>query len=483
MSEKVLSLMEENKTVDHLWEAIVREVRNLLPTEMERNRMDRYFPLMRTHEVVGNAYVIGVNEQIQVEMFTGYYAELIKEVLTTTGFGNLSVQFKVKEGSDVHTPAPLPQPLYRATPSVQQPPPPPVMRGIPSTMPLHETYTFENFVKGPSNSFAHAAAIAVAKGPGRTSYNPLFIYGGTGLGKTHLMEAIGHYVLKQNPNASVCYITSETFLNEYVNAIQSNEMPAFRERYRKIDVLLLDDVQFIAGKQQFQEEFFNTYNALMDSHKQVVMTSDVAPKNLKGCEERLTGRFQQGMVIEIESPSYETRLAILKSKTISKHRLVPDEVLRYIAENIRSHVRALEGALNRVVTFMDLNNEIPLTTEIAKHLLRDQIEEEKTIKDLTVDEIMRTVAAYYGVKIEDILSTVRTQTLVTPRQVAMFLSCKLTTKSLNEVGISFKKNHATVYHGTQTIQRRLDVELDLKQAVIEITTKLGRKPSDLDLKV
>ena len=469
----------ENQSVDHVWNSIVARVKTSLPTEVERSRMNRYFPLMLTHSQVGGEYLIGVSEQIQVEMFTDLYAKLIEEALEMDGRAGLQVRFVVNKPTSPQ-PTPLPQPIYAQT--VSQPVQhhtPPVARGIPSTMPLHENYTFENFVKGPSNSFAHAAATAVAKGPGRTSYNPLFIYGGTGLGKTHLMEAIGHYVLEKSPWSSVCYITSETFLNEYVNALQNDAMPAFRERYRKVDVLLLDDVQFIADKKQFQEEFFNTFNSLMDTHKQVVMTSDVAPKDLKGCEERLTGRFQMGMVVEIESPSYETRLAILKSKAASAHILIPDEILKFIAENIRSHVRAIEGALNRIVTFTSMNSDMPLTIDMAQRLLRDSIEEEQTIKDLTIDEIMKTVAAFYGVKIEDIMKKERTQTLVTPRQVAMFLSRKLTTKSLPEIADSFKKTHATVHHGTQTIQKRLDVEVDLRKAVEEITSRLGRKLSDL----
>lgn len=470
----------ENQSPDALWQSIVVRVKNSLPTEIERNRMERYFPLMLTHAQIGLEYVIGVAEQIQVEMFTESYGKLIEEALELDGHAGLKVRFVVNK-TNVAKPTPLPQPIYvNQTESVQtQAVSSHLVRGVPSTMPLHENYTFDSFVKGPSNSFAHAAAIAVAKGPGRTSYNPLFIYGGTGLGKTHLMEAIGHYVLEKSPWSSVCYITSETFLNEYVNALQNASMTAFRERYRKIDLLLLDDVQFIAGKKQFQEEFFNTFNSLMDTHKQVVMTSDVAPKELKGCEERLTGRFQMGMVVEIESPSYETRLAILKSKAASAHVLIPDEILKFIAENIRSHVRAIEGALNRIVTFISMNGDMPLTPEIARHLLKDSIEEEQTIKDLTVDEIMKTVATHYNVKIEDILSSVRTQTLVTPRQVAMFLACKLTTKSYPDIGLSFKKTHATVYHGAQTIQKRLDVELNLKKSVEEITSKLGRKFSDL----
>lgn len=465
-----------NQNSDSLWNLVVERVRLSLPTDIERNRWGRYHPLMLTHGVVANEYVIGVAEQIQVEMFSADYAKLIDEALQMLGQTGLTVRFAVNRSVSTQ-PSPLPkyeQPIHSVQVLNQQ-----VLRGIPSTMPLHANYTFENFVQGPSNSFAHAAATAVAKGPGRTSYNPLFIYGGTGLGKTHLMEAIGHYVMRQSPSMSVCFITSETFLNEYVNAIANNAMPAFRERYRKVDLLLLDDVQFIAGTEKFQEEFFNTFNSLMLTYKQVVMTSDVAPKDLKGCEERLIGRFQQGMVVEIESPSYETRLAILKSKAASARHLIPEDILKFIAENIRSHVRAIEGALNRIITFMDLNGDLPLTVEIAKHLLKDSIEEEQTIKDLTVDEIMKTVSAHYGVKMEDILSSVRTQTLVTPRQVAMFLSCKLTTKSLPEIGTSFKKTHATVYHGAQTIQKRLDVETDLKRSVAEITAKLGRKLSDL----
>jgi len=465
--------------MDSIWNLIVVSVKSSLPTEMGRNRWDRFYPLMLTHRQVANEYLIGVAEQIQVEMFTSDYAKLIEEALQMNGVNGLSVRFVV-ERPTVNKPVPLPQPVYvqNAVDSIRQKSSS-VARGIPSTMPLHENYTFANFVQGPSNSFAYAAATAVAKGPGRTSYNPLFIYGGTGLGKTHLMEAIGHHVMHKSPEMSVCFITSETFLNEYVNAIANNAMPAFRERYRKVDLLLLDDVQFIAGTEKFQEEFFNTFNSLMLTHKQVVMTSDVAPKDLKGCEERLTGRFQQGMVVEIESPSYETRLAILKSKAAGSHQLIPEEILKFIAENIRSHVRAIEGALNRIITFMDLNGDLPLTIEIAKHLLKDSIEEEKSIKDLTVMEIMKTVAAYYRIKVEDILAEGRTQTQVTPRQVAMFLSCKLTTKSLTEIGKTFERRHATVYHGAQTIQKRLDVELDLKRAVEEITSSLGRNLSDL----
>ena len=465
-----------------LWENIVNLVKKHLATDSERSQMDRYFQMFVSHELVGDEFHIGVGEAIQVEWFEPLYTQPIEKALAELGYADVKVKFEVSDAKQHSSSSSKPfspsqaflkkQPIERNVPM-----------GMPSTLPLEENYTFENFVTGPSNSFAHAAASAVAKSLGRSSYNPLFIYGGTGLGKTHLMQSIGHYILNKNPSASVCYITSETFLNEYVNAIANGAMHAFRERYRKVDVLLLDDVQFIADKKQFQEEFFNTFSSLMTFKKQVVMTSDVAPKNLKGCEERLTGRFQQGMVVEIEAPSYETRLAILKFKMKSLENelshLIPEDILKFIAENIRSHVRALEGAISRVITFMDLNRNMPMTLEIAQHLLKDSIEEEQSIKDLTVEGIMKEVASAYGVTLSDILSSQRTQTLVTPRQVAMYLSYKLTTRSLQEIGRSFGKSHATVYHGAQTIQKRIDVEQDLKKQVENITSQLGRNPSEL----
>jgi len=471
---------DSERKAEELWQRAIALLRDIMTTDEERSQMERYLPMFTYHGIEGNEYVVGLADQFQVDWVTPKLALPLERALHASGMPReMHMKFSVKqmaENMSVPTPSPVlaqnkPKKTVRQSSGLS--------REFPSTMPLHENYTFENFVCGPSNSFAHAAATAVAKSPGKTSYNPLFIYGGTGLGKTHLMEAIGHYVLKHSPSASVCFITSETFLNEYVNNLMNKSLTAFRERYRKVDVLLLDDVQFIAGKEQIQEEFFNTFNELTLRHKQVVMTSDVAPKNLNGIEERLIGRFQQGMVVEIESPSYETRLAILKSKAQSSQKIIPEEILKYIAENIRSHVRAIEGALSRIVTFMDMNGNMPLTIEIAQHLLKDSIEEEKIIKDLSINDIMQTVAKFYGVSIADIVSSQRTQTLVTPRQLAMFLSCKLTTKSLPEIGKAFGKTHATVYHGSQTIQKRLDVEPALKKAMEEITSLLGRKPSDV----
>ena len=466
--------MSESNNESLAWEKIVATYRGSLQSLEEVKRMELHFPQFLSHGLLGSEFRIGVTEDLQKQWFSELYSKPLEAAIKNAGLGDgIKVVFVIEKPSATAKAAVEEKQVKPKSAQATR-----RVRALPSTLPLHENYTFKNFVRGPSNSFAHAAATAVAKGLGRTAYNPLFIWGGTGLGKTHLMEAIGHYVLDNNPEASVCYITSETFLNEYVNAIASAGLPAFRARYRKYDLLLLDDVQFIVGKKQFQEEFFNTINQLLIYNKQVVMTSDVAPKELQ-LEERLISRFQQGMVTEIESPSYETRLAILKSKMQARNREIPSEILNFIAENIRSHVRAIEGALSRVVTFIDINPTMPLNLEIAQNLLKDMIEEEVTIKNITPEAIIQATAEHYGVTISDIKAPGRTQSLVTPRQMAMFLACKLTTDSLPDIGKSFDRKHTTVYYGSQQIQKRLSVEPDLKQAIAQISAKLGRKISDV----
>ena len=466
--------MSESNNESLAWEKIVATYRGSLQSLEEVKRMELHFPQFLSHGLLGSEFRIGVAEDLQKQWFSELYSKPLEAAIKNAGLGDgIKVVFVIEKPTTIAKAAVEEKQIKPKSPQATR-----RVRALPSTLPLHENYTFKNFVRGPSNSFAHAAATAVAKGLGRTAYNPLFIWGGTGLGKTHLMEAIGHYVLDNNPEASVCYITSETFLNEYVNAIASAALPAFRARYRKYDLLLLDDVQFIVGKKQFQEEFFNTINQLLIYNKQVVMTSDVAPKELQ-LEERLISRFQQGMVTEIESPSYETRLAILKSKMQARNREIPSDILNFIAENIRSHVRAIEGALSRVVTFIDINPTMPLNLEIAQNLLKDMIEEEVTIKNITPEAVIQATAEHYGVTVNDIKAPGRTQSLVTPRQMAMFLSCKLTTESLPDIGKSFERKHTTVYYGSQQIQKRLSVEPELKQAIAQISAKLGRKISDV----
>lgn len=470
--------MSESIDNSPVWEKIKATYRASLNSMEEVKLMELHFPQFLSYQLEGLEFRIGVANQMQVEWFNQSYSKALEKAICDAGLGEgIKVIFVEDKNHKVeHPPMALQQTLI-AEP--KEKPVPARTKVLPSTMPLHEDYTFENFVRGPSNSFAYAAAAAVAKGLGRTVYNPLFIWGGTGLGKTHLMEAIGHKIMEKNSETSVCYITSETFLNEYVNAMVSNSLLKFRARYRKYDLLLIDDVQFIVGKKQFNEEFFNTINQLLIYEKQVVMTSDVAPKELLGLDERLISRFQQGMVVEIEQPSYETRLAILKSKMQSRHCIIPDEILNYIAENIRSHVRAIEGALSRIISFMELNQDMPLSVDIAQHLLKDMIEEEVKIKNITPDDIIQAVAEYYGVSVKDIKSASRTQSLVTPRQTAMFIASKLTTSSLNNIGKAFERTHTTVFYGSQQIQKRICVEPELKKEIENIIIKLGRKVSDV----
>ena len=346
-----------------------------------------------------------------------------------------------------------------------------------STLPLNENYTFAEFVVGTSNSWAHAAAKGVVENPGAPGYNPLFIHGGTGLGKTHLMQAIGNEIRKNNSSLAVCYLTAETFLNEYINNLQNHTINSFREKYRKIDVLLVDDVQFLQRGEQCQEEFFNTFNALTGDHKQIVMTSDVAPKDLPKISERLISRFEGGMVQEIESPTYETRLAILRKKAESISTTLPDLALKFIAENIKSHVRAMEGALAKVRVSVQLNPFETLTESMLSRLLKDFIERENSFKKMSVKEIQEAVALKYSVSMDQILSSERTQSIVTPRQMAMFIARKYTTKSLQEIAEVFEKTHATVVHGVKTIEKRLDVEPELKATLQEIISENGLYPT------
>lgn len=467
-----------------LWDKTESYYRSTIKDKTEIDQVDRHFPQFKTKKFVGTELQIGLDNELQINFFENYIQPLTNALRVVGGeeFASGTVRFiLLQKDNEQIAPAETVQSEKRQKfesadiKSFMSRP----RTGSGSSMKMDDNYTFENFVKGPANQFAYAEASAVAKAPGRTAYNPLFLWGGTGLGKTHIMQAIGHRVLKNLPGSSVCYITAENFLNEYITALQNEKLVNFRQCYRKMDVLLIDDVQFIAGKTQMQEEFFNTFNTLMAAHKQIVMTCDVSPRDLKNFEERLISRFEGGMVTEMETPSVETRLAILKLKAANHQRIVPPEVLNFIAENIRSHVRALEGALKRVVAFMDMNDGMPITVDVAKKLLHDQIQNEQAIKDISVEDIQSATAEYYNVSVRDILSDARPQNLVTPRQVAMFLSRKLTSLSLQGIGDCFKKKYPTICHAIKTIHDRLANEPKLRSEISEITMKLGRSPSEI----
>jgi len=325
---------------------------------------------------------------------------------------------------------------------------------------LNHKFTFESFVEGKSNQLAKAAAFQVAQNAGH-AYNPLFIYGGVGLGKTHLMHAIGNVVLQRNPEAKVLYLHSERFVADMIKALQRNAMNEFKRYYRSLNVLLIDDIQFFAGKERSQEEFFHTFNELLDGHQQIILTSDRYPKEMQGVEERLKSRFGWGLTVSIEPPELETRVAILKSKAEEVKIKLPDDVAFFIAKHVQSNVRELEGALKRVSANAFFTGQ-KITIEFAKEALRDLLTLQAKL--ITIENIQRTVAEYYKIKVSDLLSKRRNRSFARPRQMAMALSKELTAKSLPEIGDIFGgKDHTTVLHACRKIQALLKTDLDIQE--------------------
>jgi len=464
-----------NETIDisskELWERAKTIYLSTLQTIEEKSQVDRYLSMITSVTRQGDDFVIYTANPYAADYLKDNYSDRLKKCLELVSNGeSIGLTFECDPNS--HPAIVVPPMSVNMRTDNQR------VSTFVSTMPLNEEYTFDEFVRGPSNSFALAAARAVVKNPGNSRYNPLFIYGGTGLGKTHLMQAIGNELKRIDPSLAICYLTAEEYLNEYVNYMKEDKVPAFRNKYRSIDVLLIDDVQFFQKGKQIQEEFFNTFNSLQQAKKQIVMTSDVAPKQLPSIEARLVSRFEGGMLQEIESPSYETRLAILKKKAESLDTNIPLSALEYIADNIKSHVRAMEGALGKVSVYLTTFNDVELKTDILSHLLKDFIEKEQNLKKLTIEEIQTAVAKKYNVSITQILSSERTQSIVTPRQLSMYIARKFTTKSLPEIAKFFDKTHATIIHGVRNIEKRLDVEEELKSTLAEILSEFGYKLSD-----
>ncbi len=335
---------------------------------------------------------------------------------------------------------------------------------------LNPKYTFEKFVVGSSNQFAHAASLAAAQNPGMT-YNPLFLYGGTGLGKTHLMHAIGHLIKQNNRHLRVSYITSEKFMNELINAIRYNKTDSFREKYRSIDVLLMDDVQFFAGKERTQNEFFHTFNALHNNQKQIVITSDCPPREIPTLEERLHSRFEWGLIADIEPPDLETKVAILKRKAEMDGIDLADEIAIYIASKIKSNVRELEGSLVRLVAISSLR-DVPISKMLAQDALKNILDSENT-EGLTMERIARAVAAHYKLTLEEIKSKNNSRAIAFPRQVAMYLCKRLTKHSYPEIGKEFGgKHHTTVMHSVEKIDRMSKSDKDFHKQISEFIDRL-----------
>lgn len=469
--------MNEENARD-IWERAKKIYLSTLNSDDEKRQVERYFSTITSVTQEDSTFVISLTNAYTAEFLREKYSDRIRKCLELVSTKEVvDISFRHDENASAEKAEQQKQMASVAAVPAHQPTQP-ARPTLASTMPLNADYTFDTFVRGASNSWALSAAQGVVSNPGKSNYNPLFIHGGTGLGKTHLMQAIGNELKKKNPSLNICYLTAEEFLNEFVNALQNGVIESFRKRYRQMDLLMVDDVQFLQKGKQFQEEFFNTFNALQQAQKQIVMTSDVAPKNLPSIEERLISRFEGGMVQEIESPNYETRLAILKKKAETLVPSVPNNALEFIAENIKSHVRAMEGALKRVHMFRQFEPTTTLTDDKLFHILSNYIEKEKSLRKLTVQEIQQSIAKRYNVSIDQILSSERTQSLVTPRQMAMYISRKFTQKSLPEIAKSFDKSHATILHGVKTIEKRLEVEPDLKSTLDEILSEFGCSAKD-----
>jgi chromosomal replication initiator protein len=377
------------------------------------------------------------------DWLTKHYSGVITEATSELKRPNLIINFVADQQPDVAAAIPLSAEESAALESSPQPPPPPGPAG------LNPRYTFDTFIVGSSNQFAHAACRAVAEAPSR-SYNPLFIYGGVGLGKTHLMHAVGQYVLRHDRNLKLTYISSERFMNEMINAVRYDRVLDFRERYRSVDVLLVDDIQFLAGKEGTQTEFFHTFNALYDSQKQIVLSSDCPPHEIPALEERLRSRFEWGLIADIQSPDLETKVAILKKKAEAEAVPLPDNVAMYIAGKIKSNIRELEGSLIRLIAYASLTGqEISLT--LTQEVLRNVLDHEE--KAVTIEAIQKFVADYYNLKMVDLKSRNNSKSVAMPRQIAMYLCKSLTHASLPEIGRSFGgKHHSTVIHSIRKVE-------------------------------
>jgi chromosomal replication initiator protein len=341
-----------------------------------------------------------------------------------------------------------------------------------SALGLNPRNTFESFVVGPNNQIAHAASLAVAQAPART-YNPLFVYGGVGLGKTHLMQAIGQFVWSKKKTSRVMYLSSELFINEFIDAIQHNTLVKFRKRYRQADLLLIDDIQFLGGKERSQEEFFHTFNTLFDGHKQIVLSSDRPASEIANLEHRLVSRFEWGLTAELQPPDVETRLAILRKKARTLQIKLNDEIYQFLADRIRTNVRRLEGALMRVASFASLSGK-ELTQQTIEHLLKDILLEERR-QTVTIEQIQRKVAEHFDVRLADMTSKRRPASIAFPRQVAMYLARELTKASLNEIGDAFGgRDHGTVLHACKLVKKRMKEQDNVRQTISFIDSALQR---------
>lgn len=446
-----------DKTALHLsevWPRFTEKIKDSLTAQI----YDSWFAPIRPLSLDDGILEIEVPNNFFKDWLVRHYKKMIEETLEQIGGKSLKLEVKINASKPQNS-----NPVERH-PGVH----------LKRTIPLHKeknlnpNYSFDLFVVGPSNRFAHAASIAVSQSPAK-AYNPLFIYGGVGLGKTHLMHAIGHFVLENHPKMRVLYISSEEFTNQFIDSIQNNTTVRFRNKYRNVDILLIDDIHFLSGKEQTQEEFFHTFNSLYDAHKQVVLSSDRPPKEISNIEERLVSRFEWGLVTDLQTPDIETRIAILRKKASISNIDLSDDLALFLASRIKTNIRRLEGALIKVVSFASLN-KTEATVGLAEELIYDILGEEKVV---TIESVQKKVAEHFDLRISDMISKKRPQTIAFPRQVAMYLTRELTNHSLQEIGEAFGgRDHTTVLHAHKTIESHLQKDFKLKKTLSFLKQKV-----------
>jgi chromosomal replication initiator protein len=446
------------------------QILNALEKKVNRHSYDTWFkPTRFSHDADGKLYVTVPSQEFCT--IGERYNDLILEAIENLGMDYLDVEFVT---AVVEPEPPVASQLLRHNGGLTQPAARPVVGqsrfDFDGAAQLNPRYTFNGFVIGTGNQFAHAAALAVATAPGK-AYNPLFLYGGVGMGKTHLMQAIGHEVKQRQLESSILYLSSEKFTNELINSIKHDKMVSFRDRFRGVDVLLIDDIQFLAGKERTQEEFFHTFNALHETNRQIVIASDRSPKELADIEDRLRSRFEWGLIADIQPPDLETKIAILQKKSESERVELPDDVCQFIASNIRSNVRELEGALIRLVAYSSLTGaeiNLPMAQQVLKNIIDQQT------RKVTIEAIQKMVSDQFGLRLPEIKAKNNSRQIVFPRQIAMYLCKHLTEASLPEIGRQFGgKHHTTVLHSIEKINVQRKDDKDLNRVLNKLTEQLS----------
>lgn len=435
---------------------IWNEALSFIESEISAASFNTWIKTLKPIKLDGNNFILETNNSFFKDLINKRYRSLIENIINQ--ISNFNYNIKIISSDEINS-------ISNSKEDILDP--------LDLESAINSKYTFETFVVGKSNNFAHAASLAVAEAPG-TAYNPLFLYGGVGLGKTHLMHSIAHYILSSNPNAKVVYVSAEKFVNELVNAIRNEKNIEFRNKYRNIDALLIDDIQFIVEKTGTQEEFFHTFNTLYEARKQIIISSDRPPKEIKPLEDRLRSRFEWGLIADIQPPDYETRLAILGKKAETENMYISNDVMDFIAKYIDSNIRELEGALTRVYAYAKLTNQ-KVTVEFTKNTLKDLVAKQDK-EDVSIEFIQQVVSSYYNVDIEKLKSKKRTQEIAYPRQIAMYLCRTLTDLSLPKIGEAFGgRDHTTILHGYEKINKDLKKDNTLKKSVDELKRSITGK--------